>query len=1579
MIINFGEFHTTIENEFKPMKTNKYIPALLICCSLLLISSFTETDSLFIRYLRKALTAFNLQNPAEKIYLHTDKTFYKPGDDIWFCAYLQDGTTLKASETSSIVYVELIDPKGSVMEKRMLEAKGGKSPGQFLLPEEAPGGLYKLKAYTKWMLNFGEKMIFEKKLQVQKIITPNLLSTLDFEREAYGAGDTVTATLELRDLENNPLTNKQLTYTVRIHGKQHTKDIASTNTEGHATIRFVLPENLNTADGVLNVAFQHKGHNESVSRAIPIVLNKIEVQFFPEGGNAVETFPCLMAFKALNEFGKPADVEGEIINSKGRVITTFKSYHQGMGAFRFVPVSNQTYRARILKPQGISRLYPLTGIKSEGSMLHLKERTDNTFLFSIYSNVSETIHMVVQMRGKILYDDTFNLKKGENKQTVSIIQENLCGVAQVTLFDDFENPIAERLLFLFPENDLKIDISTNKSSYAPREKVKMDIEVSDNNGNPVEGNFSLAVVNDKIITFADDKQDNILSSLLLSSDVKGEIYEPSFYFDKTEPKATQALDYLLLTQGWRRFAWSEVLHPKVKQLENPEHHDKILGQVVNSRGQGVKARVVVIDDANKKIAKLTTTDGGRFSVTNISSFRYLQIYAKALDRKSKKIKIRLNTYSQGNKAQGNMSRLDHRSIKVNPLLVETKKVANSLSMQPEDETSNIPAPAVIEELEIIEDDEDFEYTEIEMSEDDVELDEVITIAYGVSQRSQLTGSVTTVQSNDIFQNNMNVSDALQGRVAGLMVQNNTGQAGGSPSVMIRGTASLSNSNPLYIVDGIPVTDVNNIDPNTVERIDVLKNAVGTAVYGIRGANGVISITTKKGYSLYYRPRKYSRRVAFNKLYNSRVFLPVKEFYIPPYERKDTVIAAIDNRETIYWNPEVVTNKKGKATVEFYNSDEVTTFRTIVEGVGKNGQVGRSEFFHHVMKPLSVEAKIPPYLVFEDRVKIPVVITNNTKGTIEGTLKLNIPQSWELTTAPPTNIKVLPGGYYELLVQAKVGAAVGRDSVKISFGNNEYQDVYAGQTEVVSKGFPAEMSFSSRALHSKFSFDLSNTVTNSTKARISVYNDVLAEVMDGIESVLREPHGCFEQASASTYPNVLILKYLEENKKADEGVRKKALKYIHSGYKQLTAFETEQGGFEWFGHTPPHEGLTAFGLMEFHDMSKVYNGVDQEMLKRTKDWLLSRKDGKGGFHINKGKYGFSGASKEVTNAYLVYAFSEVALNPAAYQLEYEQACRKAVKSKDAYRIALMANACLNRKDTTQARAFIDFIVKKVNRSGVKKLEADHSIVRSYGNSLTVEVAALSAMALMKTDNGYFDTVVKLMDYIIGARRFGGYGSTQATVLSLKALTQYAQIINRFSEDGKLVLKINNREVLEKEIRSKDKLVVIDSLEQYLTKGVQTFEVDMKGFNNPVSFSANVEWKKTIPASSRTCKVRIQTNLANNSCKVGELVRLSTRLVNITNQGIPMTVAQVGLPSGLAPQPWQLKKMQEEHEFDYYEIHKNYVVFYFTELEPNARRIINLDLKAEVPGIYESPASSTYLYYTNELKDWHAGEQVTIEQP
>ncbi len=1549
------------------MKTihKHYLVPILVVIILTGLTSYTffQPGNTLGERLKQALDKYNSTLPGEKIYLHLDKPFYKPGDDIWFKAYLLESRTHYPSAISDVAYVELINPKGNVEKKLTLPVNRGITTGDFQISESMPGGIYKVRAYTNWMKNEGGTHVFEREVQVQKVVFPRLLLKLEFEREAYGSGDNVAASLNLRTLEDAPLGNYGFSAEILIGGAKVKELTGKTNSAGDATIAFTLPEKLKTNDGLVNVLIYYEGNRESISRSIPIVLNHIDLQFFPEGGDLVQSAKTRVAFKALDEFGEPADVEGIIYSENNREIVRFSSYHDGMGTFNLLP-GKGTYYAKITRPEGIEKQYPLPGVAKNGYVLNLESKDAESIKLRLVSPRNENVLIVGQVRGNMMFKKTTRANREGvivDVQTKSFAN----GIMQLTLFDKYDIPRCERMVYLPSENNLDIKLSTDKKEYQPREKVELTVQTLDSDSIPVPANVSLAVVNDKVVSFANDKQDNILSWFLMSSELKGEIHEPSFYYDTSEAKADSAIDLIMLTHGWRRFKWEELLKQEFKVNFYPEKATNVTGRIVNSKtNQAVMANVTLLEiDNNQRAAQLTTKDDGSFVFQNVNPFAMLKILAKAPGIRSENLRI----------------------------LIDNNPAPSLGAIQPDNTQPFLPV-LIKEQPQELEKGVERKFKQEQninaiLEPDMNELEEVVVLGYGIQRKKDLTGAVTVVNAKDIG-GLQDVEQALGGRAAGVQVINHAPGIGEAANVRIRGVGAIDSNEPLYVVDGVPVNNlpdsklspIGYLSPEEIESIQILKDAAATGLYGNKASNGVIVITTKNnknhnGFSKTRKSPKFRYQVADVPV---KSFSRVREFYSPEYSTKEKVEERNDFRTTVYWNPEVKTDKNGKATVSFYNNDEISTFRVTSEGIGPNGMIGRSEHTYFTQLPFTIDAKIPPYLCFGDTIKIQAVFKNNTPEKITGHLKVDLPENIRPLEKFPDEMTIPGKSAITVPVTGFVKNIRGKGKLRIAFKSRGLKDAVVNEVDVQPKGFPVEASVSGNETDKTYTFNISDPLEGSVKAKFSAFPDVSSNLMAGIESILREPYGCFEQTSSSTYPNVMVLQYLKETGTNDPKIYKRASGLIDKGYKRLISFETTEKGYEWFGYSPAHESLTAYGLMEFTDMSEVYDKVDKKMIERTITYLMKRRDGSGNFKQNsKALDSFGRASQKVTNAYIVYALTEAGVMDI--QKEFNRAYEEAVSSKDAYRASLMAGACFNLKKNEKGEKLLDIVRAALKKGDFEALNIEHSITRSYGKSLQVETASVYLLALLKSPNKKIRELAEVAGYIMNSRCNGGFGSTQATVLALKSLTEFAKYSKHTESSGTIKVYVNNLLAAEKSYEPGHKgEIVLGKLENYLVAGENIVRVLYDETEDALPYTLDFSWTSLTPNSSGKCVVDLSTKIASGKVKIGETVRLTAQLKNKTSIGQPMTMAIIGIPSGLGLQPWQLKELQEKKVFDYYEVRQNYLVAYYRQMKPNEQRIIKLDLKAEVPGSYLAPASSAYLYYTNEFKDWEAGSAVEINK-
>lgn len=700
----------------------------------------------------------------------------------------------------------------------------------------------------------------------------------------------------------------------------------------------------------------------------------------------------------------------------------------------------------------------------------------------------------------------------------------------------------------------------------------------------------------------------------------------------------------------------------------------------------------------------------------------------------------------------------------------------------------------------------------------------------------------------------------------------------------------------------------------------------------------------------------------------------------------------DFTETLLWQPVIVTNADGKAEVSFGLSDAVAPYRVLVAGHSLDGRIGAVSGVIEVRKPFSLDPKLPQEIGSSDKLDVPVVGLNGTdeKRTAD-------------VTVTPTGLKVDGTDKVQLPLNGTAGGRKlvrltpekldGELSVKLDGKVGGDSDSVTRKLTVVPDGFPASGQ-KSDLLESKLSAGLDiprQVVPGTLKMRVTMYPNTLSEVQAGLDGLLREPNGCFEQTSTTNYPNVLVLDYLNETNQAKPEVSKRAKELLDRGYGRLTSFECLKGdgrqGYEWFGGTaPPHEALTAYGLLQFTDMSRVFP-VDREMLKRTKQYLMDSRDGNGGFKKNaRALDTFGYAPADIANAYIVWSISEAerAAEPKSDLTKEVEALVKLAKEggrkADPYFIGLVANALLNRGDRKGGEELLGVLAKAQEKEGMLK-GATASVTNSTGMALEIETTALAVLGWLKANEaGQFRPNVEAACRWIGSQRQhgGAFGSTQSTILALKALIEYARSSKRPAENGTVTITAGGAKVGEKAFTTQQAgpiVVEIDSPEKLLKDDKVSVDVTTDAKQ---AYPCTVSWecRTRVPNSSAECPVKLATRLSKAEANEGDTVRLSVTVENLKGTQNGMVTAVVGIPAGLkVPEDMkQLKLLTDRKEegkrptVSYWEKRGRELVFYWHGLGDKEKVEFGVDLIADVPGEYRGPASRVYLYYGAEHKFW-----------
>jgi len=1513
-------------------------------------------DSTIFQQLKAQLATRQALEQPEKLYLQIDRTLFRPGETLWFNAYLRNAGDLMPA-LSQILYVELLDPRGSVLQKLNLLAPDGVAAGDFALNANLPGGLYKIRAYTSWMKN--TESSFEREITLQKVVLPNLNLKLEFERKAYGPGDLVDARFDVLGLDNKPLENKTLRFSTAINGKTILQNSTQTDANGRAQVRFDLPKDLTSNDGLLNITLEHKGQTESISMAIPIVLNKIDLTFFPEGGDWFPGIPTRMAFKALNEFGKPADVEGTIFNDKAEKVGSFSSYHDGMGAFEMLPQAGATYYAELTKPfqagTAVQR-FKLPALQNQGLALRLQARAANELVFNINGTRPGVVHLVGAVQDKIFFFKTIKLTRAG--ETARIDTKNLpVGIARFTLLDEQKNAQAERLVFVNRDRGLNVDIKPNKTQYLPREEVQLDIAVHDRIGRPVKGNFSLAVVDEKLLSYADNKQGHLLASLLLEQDVKGKIEEPNFYFDEKESKSEQALDFLLMTQGWRRFEWKSVPQAPAPVYAHAQERMEVAGTVVHRNGKPWAGQVVQLYPNGPRV---TTDVQGKFSFNkpDFTKFTYLSYgNDQYFPLRTYHNKIQLVSWKKTATASkfvsyrsGDGSTIVKGKItddQGEPLFAVTvaamrgqKIVKGAVS----DAEGNF-------KMELSPGNYDFKTSFTGYKSD---IQENINIKKGFVNKLTVCMPEPEYPLDEVVMvQEMRAEDRTPGRrvISADQIRNLPTK---SVNAIVATTAPTEDEKEVLALDDQIVQEV-----LVEDKVKIAKDELGRA--GVAGKPMADAKRRQAAVEMYMDGERVTQQTYYR----------ARSFYTPDYKNDQNPAQRSDFRSTIYWNPAVQTDQYGKAQVRFYTSDAVSNFRATFEGIGNAGQPAHQEIKFFAQKPVELAVKVPESVIAGDTLLLKVVLNNNTTQTLSGNVDAVLPKNFEVIPAGgqphdqglQVAAKSTSSVILKYVIRPDTAHAGEMQAMNLTFkASNGQEDAITQSIRTYDRGFPVKMVLSGSKPQNNWQLHFNQPVEGTMQAKLTVYGSALNDVIKGMERMLRQPSGCFEQVSSSNYPNLLVLDLLRSTGRAQPETESRAMGLLKDGYHKLVAYECKSGGFDWWGRDPAHEGLTAYGILEFTDMSKVFQ-VDQQLIKRSVEWLKSRRDGKGGWIRREDWHGWQ--SNGVIGAYIAWALCEAGYG-AAFNLEIEASYNQALNTDDAYQLALMANALYCLKDP-RAQHLVDVLLKKQDADG-SWMGNTHSVMSSSGQCFRIETTALAALALMK--NGKTQgPLQKAMGFITASKNEYGYGSTQSTVLALKALVEFAKANQNNSESGIMVVQVDGKRVIEQPVSAQStKNIELKGLERYFSSTDPEIEVFFEKMTKAPTFDLEIQYASRQPRNAKNCPLQFATELEQTQAQVGQTVRLRATLQNKTADELASPMMVIGIPAGLSLQPWQLKKLMDEKECDFYELWDGFAVFHFERLAASATKNLALDLRVEVAGTFEAPASQAFLYYDNDQRVW-----------
>jgi hypothetical protein len=949
-----------------PQPKSVYLSARCLgCISLISIvlaynsKTFAQSAGFKSQLLKLTTATLNLSDtqPREKLYLQFDKPYYAVGDTIWFKTYLFNAAYLTATDKSNIMYIDIANDTNKVIKQYKLPVQHGLSWGNISLDEKdfAPG-TYVIRAYTNWMRNFGEDYFFYKRFYVGSADENNLLVTTRFSTAAINGTPSVSAKLLFSSMDKVPYAVEPLTLQVMNGNKHLYKQKLQTGVDGVLDVNFPIPPKSSNLTIVVENAQKNK------KAVIPVVLNRPEntdMQFLPEGGSLVAGLPARVGFKAINEDGKGADILGIITDHNQQKVTEFKSLHNGMGSFDMTVKEGETYTAKVALPGGKIKEYPLPAVKITGMALKIRNTLegDSIEVFVTATNniiqSGDSYFLIGKARGIVCYAAIFNFH--DVNYIKKKIAKNLfpSGITHFTIMTPGYQPLNERLVYIDHHDNLKIQMITDEPDYHSSDSVALKIKVTDNTGKPVAGNFSLAVTDDAQVK-TDSLNENLVSRMLFTSDLKGFIEEPGYYFSSINKDKWIEFDNLLLTQGWVVYDWQQVLNPPAITYP-PEHEFTVKGRVVNVFNKPVKGTDILLFSKSPSILMDTVTDKeGRFLFHQFPRADTPLFVLKAVNKNGKSFNVgiavdeikppdlikpaglltdpwyvnsdtTLLNYAKRSAAAKQLANFPAGGHILNEVKIRAKKIIK--------DSKNLNGPG---NADLVLDEKDMEAagkkTWLQLFEEKIKGFRVGDVGKEWLMIQDIKppiyinpGTVVARTHEWYFVNNKPVKFFVDGLSVTELCPTSL-QLVFTYSEAFNDITNYLNASSAEDIKGIELNFSTKYSSAYIPVEFVLENITGNDVASIE-------ITTRSGHGPIIRntPGMY--------LYKPLPLSWPKQFYKPKYKVKDTEKHLPDLRSTVDWESNIVTDANGEAKVWFYAADKPLTYTLIMEGTDMNGSLG----------------------------------------------------------------------------------------------------------------------------------------------------------------------------------------------------------------------------------------------------------------------------------------------------------------------------------------------------------------------------------------------------------------------------------------------------------------------------------------------------------------------------------------------------------------------------------------------------------------------------------------------------------------
>ena len=892
-----------------------------IICSLILIllvvNSLPAQEKVSFDTITSRMAEQLNMYPKEKLHVHIDRSCYLPGDTLWFKAYMVNASSHIPIRLSRYVYVELVNPENETIDRvKIRPDEMNQFHGYIPIPENLAGGNYSLLAYTRYMLFEENQPVFKRDVCIALTSnweTAHLKATI-----LSPHGEITGAQLRLWDNSQKQIPLKRVK-AVCNKGKPVSAKLYD---EGKIELR--IQNEKVTSEACMRIDMTDIRNN--VFRqyaAISTGTEDYDVTFYPEGGYLLEGTPCRTAYKVLDVSGNSIAATLQLMDEQGNVMATSETLHSGMGVFTFTPESGKRYIVQTFNKQGVKKVFELPPVQSSAYGIVIKDHQEDMQISinSALHSPHEELLLLAHVRGKMICAQWLLSDKGD---IITIAKDQYpSGIVQCLLLDKNYNVLSERLGFIPYRKAIMCKVRNDKDSYGKRELIHTNLSLVDVNGNPVKGNLSVSIT-DGAMCVADTTH-SILSTLLLSSELKGRIETPSFYLQTDNSEAEKALDLLLMIHGWKRYRLPEIIKGNFERpVMEPEKFTSLSGRLKNEKGEGKSRYDVYVRNLEfglNRVIKLGQDGAFRVDSVEFAEGVPIGMIGKRFIRKGENYgrnkaeiildKDQLYTLSDKTVPQPFLSEISGgiqrdmvypvgmSDYLLNQVMVKSKSLNKSLTLR---EIAKFKFKNMWELVDYM--GVKFKYP-----------------YYTSKMKEFCKVSMTIMNAWACFYKDM-------------------------PLVLMINGNMHSNAG---ILNYLSLSDIQVISLNSIDRKKILKPYLYLWEYEQHTSVAILELVLYPGVildpllhlcSIEQRFKGYGKLDDIQTdVYPSGGYQEPVAFYSPKYDKGNKDNALIpDFRSTLYWNPSLQTDSSGECDFLFYSADKATTYKVVIEGLTEEGEM-----------------------------------------------------------------------------------------------------------------------------------------------------------------------------------------------------------------------------------------------------------------------------------------------------------------------------------------------------------------------------------------------------------------------------------------------------------------------------------------------------------------------------------------------------------------------------------------------------------------------------------------------------------------